>query len=481
VNVIPVPGAAELAAYTTAVAQNNRLTLASAPAPMIVARTVPPRAVPERPGDPSLIDHVVFIVRENRTFDQVLGDHDRGARDSTLVMYGRDVTPNAHALARQFVTLDHFFASGGTSADGHQWLTQANETDYPMWPLYLGRSYPSEGVDALAYSSGGFLWEAARAKGRSVAVFGEYAPAPAVSSDTVRRRLFAQYLERPNDFGYHRALLKERFNTRSPIPSLDQVLVREYPGWTQEVPDVVKAGDILAHLADWEAKHAMPNLVMIVLPNDHTEGTSPGWCTPRACVADNDLALGKLVDGFSHSSFWKDMAIMIVEDDAQDGVDHLDGHRTVALAISPYTRRGGVDSTAYTQAGMVKTIELMLGLPSMSIFDLVATDMRASFAAAGESPDLTPYSAVAPMQSLLEVNRSTGSIRGKFAEQRRLAARASARMRFDAPDEAPTGILNRILWHDARGWGTAYPAVNRALFLPMAVSIDDEDRRRKDR
>ena len=483
VNVIPVPNAAELAAYTTAVAENNHLTLASAttPAPVMMAGNTPPRAVPERPGDPSLIDHVVFIVRENRTFDQVLGDHDRGARDSTLVMYGRDVTPNAHALARQFVTLDHFFASGGNSADGHQWLTQANETDYPMWPLYYGRSYPSEGVDALAYSSGGFLWEAARAKGKSVAVFGEYAPAPQLSSDSVRRRLFAQYLARPNDVAYHRTLLRERFNTRSPIPSLDEVLVREYPGWTQEVPDVVKAGDILAHLADWEAKRAMPNLVMIILPNDHTEGTSAGWCTPRACVADNDLALGKLVEGFSRSRFWKDMAIMVVEDDAQDGVDHVDGHRTVALAISPYTRRGIVDSTTYTQPGMVKTIELMLGLPSMSIFDLVATDMRASFVAAGEGPDLTPYTAVAPVQSLLEVNQRVGSIRGRFAGERRVAARASARMSFDAPDEAPTGLLNRILWHDARGWGTPYPAVSRALFLPMAVSVDDEERRERRR
>src|SRR5256885_6194236 len=135
----------------------------------------------------------------------------------------------------------------------------------------------------------------------------------------------------------------------------------------------------------------MPNLVMIILPNDHTEGTSADWCTPRACVADNDFGLGKIVDGLSHSKFWHDMAILVVEDDAQDGVDHIDGHRTVALAISPYSRRGTVDSTFYSQPSMVKTIELMLGLPSMSIFDLVATDMRASFVAAGASANLRPY------------------------------------------------------------------------------------------
>ena len=475
VDVIAVPTASQLAAYTTAVSENNKLALMSAPtqagAPASVAK-----AVPDRPGDSSLVNHVVFIVRENRTFDQILGDHDRGARDSSLVMYGRDVTPNTHALARQFVTLDHFFASGGNSADGHQWLTQANETEYPMWPLYYGRSYPSEGNDPLAYSSGGFLWEGAAAKNRSVAVFGEYAPAPKVSSDTVRARMMAQYQKRPGDFEYHRAILKARFNTRSDIPSLDRVLVREYPGWTEEVPDVVKAGDILANLADWEKSGEMPNLVMVILPNDHTQGTSPGWCTPRACVADNDLALGKIVEGLSHSSFWKDMAILVVEDDAQNGVDHIDGHRTVALAISPYSRRGAVDSTVYTQPSMVKTIELMLGLPSMSIFDLVATDMRASFIGPDEKPNPAPYVAVEPAQSLLERNPTVRSINGRFSAARRGAARESARMSFEGPDEAPADRLNRILWHDARGWDARYPGAKHALFFPLAVDIDDEDR-----
>jgi YVTN family beta-propeller protein len=475
VDVIAVPTRSQLAAYTAAVSENNKLALMSAPTQAGALASVA-KVVPDRPGDSSLINHVVFIVRENRTFDQILGDHDRGARDSSLVMYGRDVTPNTHALSRQFVTLDHFFASGGNSADGHQWLTQANETDYPMWPLYYGRSYPSEGNDPLAYSSGGFLWEGAAAKNRSVAVFGEYAPAPKVSSDTVRARMMSQYQKRPDDFEYHRALLKARFNTHSDIPSLDRVLVREYPGWTEEVPDVVKAGDILANLADWEKSREMPNLVMVILPNDHTQGTSPGWCTPRACVADNDLALGKIVEGLSHSSFWKDMAILVVEDDAQNGVDHIDGHRTVALAISPYSRRGAVDSTVYTQPSMVKTVELMLGLPSMSIFDLVATDMRASFIGPDEKPNLAPYAAVDPVQSLVDRNPIVRSINGRFSAARRGAARESARMSFAGPDEAPADRLNRILWHDARGWDARYPGTKRALFFPLAIDIDDEDR-----
>src|SRR3954463_6402385 len=205
-----------------------------------------------RRGEPSPIENVVFIIRENRTYDQVLGDLGRGNGDSSLVMYGRDVTPNAHALSERYVTLDHFFASGGNSADGHQWLTQANETEYPMWPLYSGRTYPSEGNDPLAYSPGGFLWETAQVKGKRVAVFGEYAPAASDSISAVRRELLAQWREpRADRPTFFRAELQKRYQTRSEIPSLDKALIREYPGWTQEVPDVVKAEDMLAHLNDW--------------------------------------------------------------------------------------------------------------------------------------------------------------------------------------------------------------------------------------
>jgi YVTN family beta-propeller protein len=476
VNVIAVPSDAELTAYTTSVARNNRLTL-GAPQAAPAARKVVPRAVPERPGEPSLIEHVVYIIRENRTYDQVFGDMGRGASDPSLVQYGRDVTPNAHALADQFVLLDHFFASGGNSADGHNWLTQANETEYPMWPLYEGRSYPSEGQDPLAYSSGGFLWEVAQQKGKTVSVFGEYAPAPQSDSASVRASLLAQYRDsQPHNPAYFRAYMAKRYHTRSDIPSLDRVLVREYPGWTQENPDVLKADVFLEHLREWETAGKMPHLVMVILPSDHTQGTSPGWCTPKACVADNDLALGRMVEGLSRSSFWKKMAIMIVEDDAQNGVDHIDGHRTVALVASPYAKRGALDQTFYAQPSMVKTIELMLGLPALSLFDLVATDMRASFIGPDQSPDVTPFTALIPRQSLYDVNQRVGSMTGPHAEERRRAALASARMKFNTPDAAPSDLLNRILWHDARGWDKPFPGVKRSVFFPMAVDIADEDR-----
>ena len=479
VNVITIPTDAELAAFTMSVAQNNRLTLRSSAASAARGprNDIPARAVPERPGERSPIDHVVFIIRENRTYDQVLGDIGKGASDSSLVMYGRDVTPNAHALAEEFVLLDHFFASGGNSADGHQWLTQANETEYPTWPLYFGRSYPSEGNDPLTYSSGGFLWEAAAAAKRSVRVFGEYAPAPSDSIPGVRAKLLAQFRDRqPHDPAFFRRVLKTMYSTRSEIPSLDRVLVREYPGWTQEVPDVVKADVFLVHVREWNQRKIMPNLVMVVLPNDHTVGTTPGWCSPKACVADNDLALGRMVEGLTHSLFWKSMAILVVEDDAQNGVDHIDGHRTVALVASPFARRGAIDSTFYNQPSMVKTIELMLGLPALSMFDLVATDMGASFIGPGEKADETPFTALVPAQSIYETNQRVGAIVGPHAAERRRAAVASSRMRFDEPDAAPSEQLNRILWHDARGWEASYPKMQQSLFFPFAVNVKDDER-----
>jgi hypothetical protein len=399
----------------------------------------------------------------------VLGDLGRGDGDTSLVMYGRDVTPNTHALAEQFTTLDRFFASGGNSADGHQWLTQANETEYSLWPLYEGRSYPYDGSDPLAYSNGSFIWEAAASRNRSVTVFGEFAPEKNDSGAIGRARLLDRYRVAQ---GGGASLQRPTFNITSPIPSLDRVLVRDFPSWTLDIPDVVRADIFLRHLAAWQQHDSMPNLVIVQLPSNHTSGTSAGWCTPKACVADNDLALGQIVDGLSHSKFWNEMAILVVEDDAQNGVDHVDGHRTVALAVSPFTRRGAVDSTFYNHPSLLKTIELILGLPALSIFDLVATDLGHSFIGPQERPDLRPFTAIAPSQSIFAVNPSPNSVRGA----QRSAALASAKMNFTIPDAAPSGILNRILWQDARGWGVPYPAVKSSLFFPMTLDVSDKDR-----
>ena len=470
VSVIEIPAAGQLAAFTVAVSENNRLPLGAENSTNTAPRrNVAPRAVPERPGEPSPIQHIVYVIRENRTYDQVLGDLGRGDGDTSLVMYGRDITPNTHALSEQFTTLDRFFASGGNSADGHQWLTQANETEYTLWPLYEGRSYPYDGSDPLAYSNGGFIWDAAARLHRSVSVFGEFATEKNDSGLIGRTRLLERY--RAAHAG-GAPLVRPTFHITSPIPSLDRVLVRDFPSWTLDIPDVVRADMFLEHLAAWQRTDSMPNLVILQLPANHTNGTGAGWCTPKACVADNDLALGRVVDGLSHSKFWDKMAILVVEDDAQNGVDHVDGHRTVALAISPYIRRGTVDSTFYNHPTLLKTIELILGLPALSIFDLVANDLGPSFIGPNERPDTRTYTAIEPKQSIYEVNPEPAQVRGA----QRAAALASARMNFREPDAAPSEALNRILWQDARGWGKPYPAVKSALFFPMTLTVDDKDR-----
>jgi hypothetical protein len=214
----------------------------------------------------------------------------------------------------------------------------------------------------------------------------------------------------------------------------------------------------------------MPNLIYMDLPSDHTLGSYPGTSSVKAMVADNDLALGRIVDAVTHSIFWNKTAIMVVEDDAQDGVDHVDGHRTVALAISPYTRRGYVDSTFYSQTSMMKTIELILGLPPLTLFDRIANDMRAAFQ---DQSDLTPYTSVVPKQSLFDLNPPLKATTGPA----RKATEASLKMRWDVPDANPEGQLNRIIWHQVRGWNVPYPVIRRGVFStadPIASSDVDE-------
>jgi hypothetical protein len=230
----------------------------------------------------------------------------------------------------------------------------------------------------------------------------------------------------------------------------------------------VRAQIFLEDVAQWNKDGKMPNLTIMLLPSDHTAGTRPGSSTPKSMVADNDLAVGQIVEGLTKSKFWPKMAIFVVEDDAQNGVDHVDGHRTTALAVSPYTRRGHIDSTFYSQQSMLKTMELMLGLPTMSLFDLIANEMRESFT---DTADLTGFTAEMPKQSLFDVNPPLSALKGKARE----AARASMKMRFEVPDAVPSEKLNRILWGEVRGWNTPYPAPPRAVFAPITVETDDED------
>lgn len=448
VSVIPVPEAGQLANYTRAVAENNHAPFA--------AKT---EAGPSSPL--SNIEHVVYIIKENRTYDQVLGDMEKGNGDPSLVMFGLEVTPNQHRLAEQFVLYDNFYANGGNSGDGHQWLTQANETDYAMWPGYTGRSYPFDGTDPIAYAKAGFIWETALRAGKTVRVYGEFAQRLNESSNKQRADLLERW-KKGDDF-------TRDWSIEAPLKPLNAILAKNYPSYSTAIPDVARAQIFLADLKKWQQAGRMPNLAIVQLPSNHTRGTSPGASTPAAMVADNDLALGQMVEALTKTPFWKKMAIFVVEDDAQNGVDHVDGHRTLAFVASPYARRGYVDSTFYSQTSLVKTIELILGLPPLSLFDLIANPMTASFTS---QPDFTGYVAETPRQSLFDLNPALSALAGPA----RKAALDSMKMRFDVPDAAPSDRLNRILWRQVRGWKTPYPGVKRAAFAPLSLELDDDER-----
>jgi len=456
IAVIPVPDRAQLINYTAAVMVNNREPRLGAPA-IDHAVSIP---IPRASREPSPIEHVVLIVKENRSYDQVFGDIAKGNGDPSLVMFGKDVTPNQHKLAEEFVLLDNFYATGGNSADGHQWITQANETDYCLWPGYGGRSYPFNGTDPIAYSKSGFLWDYALAAHKTVRVYGEYVGGTNVPAS--KRPELLQRWKTGGDFS-------KDWEVHSEIPPLESVLMKNFPPFQTSIPDVARAQIYIAEQKRMERDNSMPNLSLMMLSSDHTRGTDPGQSTPQAMVADNDLAVGQIVEALSKSKFWPKMAIFIVEDDAQNGVDHVDGHRTVALAVSPYTRRGHVDSTFYSTQSMIKTIELILGLPTMSLFDLIAEDMRQSFQ---DRPDLTSYQAVDEKISLFDMNPPLRSLKA----QARADAASSSKMRFDIPDAAPTEKLNRILWRAVRG-NVPYPGARHAVFAPLSLDTDDDDRK----
>jgi YVTN family beta-propeller protein len=461
VHVIPVPNPAQLANYTTAVVENNRMvpkgSAAATAGTVVAASTARPLAVPLRAGDPSPIDHIVYIIKENRSYDQYFGDLSHGNGDASLLLVGEDVIPNHRKLAREFVLFDNFYANGEVSANGHQWVTQSGETDYTWWPGYNGRSYPKSGEDPLAFVHSGFLWDNALLHKRTFQNFGELV---GVLPDVKRAKLLDEYKDG--------AQFTDSFHTVAPIAALNPYVAKDFPAYSLEVPDVVRSRIFLRHLKGWETAGAMPNLVLMHLPSDHTSGATAGYSTPKACFADNDLALGQVVEALTHSKFWKKMLIVVVEDDAQAGPDHVDGHRTVALAMSPYIKRQSVDSTFYAQTSINKTIELILGLPSMTLFDLIANDMRASFQ---EEPDYTPYTAETPKQSIYELNPKLTALTGRA----RRAAEEAARMNFREPDQAPWDRLNRMIWASVRGWDTPYPILKQGAFLPSAPDGDDDD------
>lgn len=450
-SVLDVPEKPVLAAHTkkvyalTPYADATRLAPAGAPAGSPIPRKV---------GEASPIKHVFYLIRENRTYDQVFGALEKGNGDPNLCLFGEDVTPNAHALAREFVLLDNFYVDAEVSYDGHSFSTGAYATDFTekVWPMNYGRrgaKYLSEGGGANRNAYGnitapaqGYIWDACRRAGVSVRSYGEFA---------------VRYEEaRTHDTGRD----TERGEVTASVPGLEGLVHPTYPPWDLSVPDNRRVDVWLEEFRKFEAEGGLPRLSILRLGNDHTSGTRPGYPTPRAMVAENDLALGRMVEAVTKSRFWKESAIFVVEDDAQNGPDHVDAHRSIALVISPYTRRGALDSTLYTTSGVLRTIELILGLPPMSQYDAAATPMYGAFQA---KPVLTPFTKREARVPLDEMNAPNAP-----------GAAASTAMNLEEADQAPDLELNEIIWKAVRGADSVMPPPVRAAFI-RALEDDEEE------
>jgi DNA-binding beta-propeller fold protein YncE len=396
--------------------------------------------VPLQPGEPSPIRYCIYIIKENRTYDQVLGDLPEGNGDPQLCLFPERVTPNHHRLAREFVLLDNFYVEGEVSADGHEWTMGAYATDFveKTWPLSYGHNrsgkfpYPSEGVFPVAAPAGGYLWDRAREAGVSYRSYGE----------------FVANGKTPKDPG------------RAKVKSLEGHFDPLFRSFDMNYSDLDRAARFMAELKRFESEGEMPRLLIVRLPNDHTAGTSPNVRTPTAFVAENDLALGQVVEAITRSKFWPQTAIFVVEDDAQNGPDHVDAHRTVAFVMSPYVRRGSVDSTLYSTSSMLRTIELILGLQPMTQFDAAATPMFNSFQ---PTPDLRPYTALPAKVDLQEKNAATA-----------WGGDASRKMDFSQEDAADDLLLNEVVWRSVKGADHPMPAPVRAAFLRIHPEDDDD-------
>jgi YVTN family beta-propeller protein len=388
--------------------------------------------IPRRVGERSPIEHVLYVMKENRTYDQVYGDLKQGNGDPSLTLFGWDVTPNQHSLADQFVLLDNLYCSGEVSQDGQPWTLSAYATDFTQraWTLSYSRHGRVNVTRNAAEQTTPYIWELAEAKGLTVKTYG---------------------------MGARRGVEKNR------VEWWDSRATGTDP--SSRLRDYQKAERFIQEFEEMDRQGKVPNLMVMALGENHTSGTSPGTFTPKASVASNDLAVGKLVEAISKSKAWSKFAIFIIEDDAQNGPDHVDSHRTAGLVISPYVKRKHVDSTMYATVSMLRTIELLLGLPPMTQHDAAATPMVNSFMS---RPDLTAFTSVKARIDMTARNPRHG-----------YGAAESARMDFSEYDRIDEGTMNRILWHSIRGERVPMPApVRRAIPTPQGLmrfsAADDE-------
>jgi YVTN family beta-propeller protein len=480
-SAVPLPNEKALTTYTEQVLRNDNLSQSQNQQQNQARRNVAPVPVPAKIGDPSTIKHVFYIIKENRTYDQVLGDVAKGNSAPSLVQFGQQVTPNQHALVNRFPLMDNFYASGDLSADGHQWAVQANVPDY-LEKAFGGfvRSYPYNAGDAMAYTKSGFIWGNALAHGKSTSILGEYAN----NFGSTNGQPFGSWQTWYHDYQVMSGQATGTthappgsFAASSDVPQVNNLLVKDFPNFQMGIPDQYRAQLFKQQLDGWVKNNNLPNLVVAHLPDDHTAGGSRDLPTPRAMVADNDLALGKMVDSISHSPYWKDSAIFVTEDDSQAGVDHVDGHRTTGYVISPWTKQGNiVDSHYGSQVNMVRTIEQILGLPPMNQMDMAATPMRDLFTT---TPNFAPYNVIANQIPLNEMNpgstvqpASTTSAApttttASMTPMQKLWADASDAMKFTnpktAPDQSDWNVLNHAIWYATKGYNTPYPGEQKVI------------------
>lgn len=435
---VDVPDQAKLQDYTKTVLANspyNDEQLRSVKSPVKTA-------IPTRVGMKSPIKHVLYIIKENRTYDQVFSDLPQGNGDPNLLLFGREVTPNHHALAEQFVMLDNLYCSGEVSADGHPWCTSAYCTDYVQraWVLSYSGHGGLDTDDSVENPRSGYLWDECARKKLTYRSYGEY-----ISATNSENAPQASIVGTTGLKGHE---------SRSWM-GLDR------PKGSAEWRDTDKADAFIAEYKEFEKTNSIPQFMVMSLGEDHTSGARIGAHTPKASVASNDQALGKIVETISHSKSWKEFAIFVIEDDAQNGPDHVDSHRTCGLVISPYTRRGVVDSTMYQTTSMIRTMELILGLNPLSQYDASATPMFASFT---NRADLRPYKRLDPQIDLNARNKP-----------RDPGARESARLDLSGYDRADDQEMNRILWMNIKGVHAKLPAPRHRVIAAATRPAADRD------
>jgi YVTN family beta-propeller protein len=426
-SIIDVPGDKQLGIYSQAVYQNTPY----AKTKELTSTGEPGNPVPMKVGDKSPIRYVFYVIKENRTYDQVLGDVKKGNGDSSLVLFGERITPNQHKLVDEFVLLDNFYCDGEVSADGHNWTMGAYATDYleKTWPTsYGGRGgeYSAEGNKAIANNKGGFFWDHCKKNNVSYRTYGEFAD-----------------------------------NYKANIPALKNHLCPYFTGWDLSVRDTTRFFQWKREFDSLLAADAVPRFNSVRFGGDHTEGLRKGKTTPYAHVADNDLAVGMFIEYLSKSPIWKETAVFIVEDDAQNGPDHVDAHRSTAYVAGGFVKRGYVDHTMYSTSSILRTMGLILGIPPMTQYDAAAEPLWRCFTAAA---NLTPFIALPANVNLADRNVAVNEWQ-----------RRSEGFDFTKEDAIPDMEFSIVLWYGLKGEQVAFPGPRRAAFLKADNKKEDDD------